>query len=73
MCNRWVKYNGLRECIYLENNRSKENAARYANVYNKILQMIKEGMYPEGSKLQSEPVLAEQMKHNFILELKMEK
>ena len=46
----------------MENNRSKENAARYASVYNKILQMIQEGMYPEGSKLLSEPVLAEQMK-----------
>ena len=45
----------------MENNRSKENAARYAKVYNKILQMIQEGMYPEGSKLQSEPILAEQM------------
>lgn len=45
----------------MENNRSKENAARYATVYNKILQMIQQGMYPEGSKLQSEPVLAEQM------------
>lgn len=45
----------------MENNRSKENAARYAIVYNKILQMIQEGMYPEGSKLLSEPLLAEQM------------
>lgn len=45
----------------MENNRSKEKAARYAGVYNKILQMIQNGMYPEGSKLQSEPILAEQM------------
>lgn len=45
----------------MENNRSKDKAARYASIYNKILQMIQEGMYPEGSKLQSEPVLAEQM------------
>lgn len=45
----------------MENSRSKEKAARYAVVYNKILQMIQEGMYPEGSKLISEPVLAEQM------------
>ena len=45
----------------MENNRSKEKAARYARVYNKILQMIQNGMYPEGSKLQSEPVLAEKM------------
>lgn len=45
----------------MENNRSKENAARYAVVYNKILKMIQEGMYPEGSKLVSEPLLAEQM------------
>lgn len=45
----------------MENNRSKENAARYAKVYNKMLKMIQDGMYPEGSKLPSEPVLAEQM------------
>lgn len=45
----------------MENNRTKENAARYARVYNKILQMIQEGMYPEGSKLPSEPLLAQQM------------
>ena len=45
----------------MENNRSKDNAARYAVVYNKILQMIEEGMYPEGSKLISEPTLAKQM------------
>lgn len=45
----------------MENNRSRENAARYAIVYNKILKMIQSGMYPEGSKLLSEPVLAEQM------------
>lgn len=45
----------------MENNRSKDNASRYAMVYNKILQMIQEGMYPEGSKLLSEPVLAQQM------------
>lgn len=45
----------------MENNRSRDNAARYAKVYNKILQMIQEGMYPEGSKLPSEPILSEQM------------
>ncbi len=45
----------------MENNRSREKAARYAVVYNKILQMIQEGMYPEGSKLLSEPAMAEQM------------
>lgn len=45
----------------MENNRSREKAARYAVVYNKILQMIEEGMYPEGSKLISEPILAQQM------------
>lgn len=45
----------------MENNRSKAKAARYANVYNRILQMIQDGMYPEGSKLLSEPVLAEEM------------
>lgn len=46
----------------MENNRSKEKAARYAVVYNKILQMIHDGMYPEGSKLLSEPMLAAEMK-----------
>lgn len=46
----------------MENNRSKEKAARYAIVYNKILQMIHDGMYPEGSKLLSEPQLAVEMK-----------
>ena len=45
----------------MENNRSKEKAARYALVYNKILQLIQEGLYPEGSKLPSEPSLAQQM------------
>lgn len=45
----------------MENNRSKDKAARYAIVYNKILQMIEDGMYPEGSKLVSEPILAQQM------------
>lgn len=42
----------------MENNRSKDKAAKYARVYNQILHMIQEGMYPEGSKLVSEPSLA---------------
>ncbi|MFF3102254.1 GntR family transcriptional regulator [Viridibacillus arvi] len=45
----------------IENNRSKEKAARYAVVYNKILKLIQDGLYPEGSKLPNEPTLAEQM------------
>ncbi|MBO0439035.1 GntR family transcriptional regulator [Candidatus Enterococcus ikei] len=45
----------------MENNRSKEKAALYAGVYNKILKMIQEGMYPEGSKLLTEPTLAKEL------------
>lgn len=45
----------------MENNRSKGKAARYAKAYNKILEMIQAGMYPEGSKLATEPVLAEEL------------
>ena len=33
----------------------------YAIAYNKILKMIKDGLYPEGSKLPSEPLFAEQL------------
>jgi GntR family transcriptional regulator len=45
----------------IENNRSMHKAARYATAYNKILTMIKGGLYPEGSKLPTEPLLAEQL------------
>jgi len=45
----------------MENNRSKENAALYAEVYNKILKMIKDGVYPEGSKLLTEPALSKEL------------
>lgn len=45
----------------IENNRSNKKAARYAIAYNKILKMIKDGLYPEGSKLPTEPLLAEQL------------
>lgn len=45
----------------MENNRSKEKAALYAEVYNKILEMIKSGVYPEGSKLLTEPALAKEL------------
>src|SRR4051794_3897183 len=45
----------------IENNRSKNKVARYAIAYNKILKMIKDGLYPEGSKLPTEPLLAEQL------------
>lgn len=45
----------------VENNRSNQKAARYAIAYNKILTMIQDGLYPEGSKLPSEPLLAEQL------------
>ncbi|MBR2565187.1 MAG: GntR family transcriptional regulator [Paenibacillus sp.] len=44
-----------------ENNRSNMKATRYAIAYNKILKMIKDGLYPEGSKLPTEPLLAEQL------------
>ncbi|MEG0360420.1 MAG: GntR family transcriptional regulator [Longicatena sp.] len=46
----------------MENNRSKDNAAKYAKVYNQILKMIQDGMYREGSKLISEPILASELK-----------
>ncbi|MEH7251413.1 GntR family transcriptional regulator [Neobacillus niacini] len=45
----------------IENNRSNKKAARYAITYNKILKMIKDGLYSEGSKLPTEPLLAEQL------------
>jgi len=45
----------------VENNRSNKKAARYAVSYNKILTMIRDGLYPEGSKLPTEPLLAEQL------------
>src|SRR5690606_18189039 len=38
-----------------------KKATRYAMAYNKILKMIQDGLYPEGSKLPSEPILAEQL------------
>ncbi|WP_203553445.1 GntR family transcriptional regulator [Bacillus sp. B15-48] len=44
-----------------ENKRLFKKAARYAIAYNKILKMIRDGLYPEGSKLPSEPLLAEQL------------
>lgn len=45
----------------IENNRSNQKATRYAMAYNKILSMIRGGLYPEGSKLPTEPLLAEQL------------
>ncbi|MGV3075703.1 GntR family transcriptional regulator [Clostridium baratii] len=45
----------------MENNRSKDKAAKYAKVYNRILKMIQDGMYREGSKLMSEPQLAQEL------------
>lgn len=45
----------------VENNRSTKKAARYAITYNRILKMIKDGLYSEGSKLPTEPLLAEQL------------
>ncbi len=45
----------------IENNRSNDKAAKYAVAYNKILKLIQDGLYPEGSKLPTEPVLAKQM------------
>lgn len=43
------------------NNQLFKKATLYAKAYNKILRMIKDGLYPEGSKLPSEPLLAEQL------------
>jgi DNA-binding GntR family transcriptional regulator len=45
----------------IENNRLFKKAGRYAIAYNNILKMIKDGLYPAGSKLPSEPILAEQL------------
>ena len=45
----------------VENNRLFKKASRYVIAYNKILKMIRDGLYPEGSKLPSEPLLAEQL------------
>jgi GntR family transcriptional regulator len=42
----------------IENNRSNKKLPLYVEVYNKLLKMIKEGLYPEGSKLPSEHELA---------------
>ena len=44
-----------------ENNRTKERQPRYIIVYNKILKLIQDGVYPEGAKLPTEPQLAELM------------
>lgn len=44
----------------IENNRF-ERATRYAIAYNKILRMIQDGLYPEGSKFPTEPKLAQQL------------
>jgi GntR family transcriptional regulator len=45
----------------MSENRLFKKAGLYAIVYNKILKMIRDGLYPEGSKLPSEPILAEQL------------
>lgn len=42
----------------IENNRSNKKLPLYIEVYNKLLKMIKDGLYPEGSKLPSEHELA---------------
>ena len=42
----------------IENNRSNKKLPLYVEVYDKLLKMIKDGLYPEGSKLPSEPELA---------------
>lgn len=44
-----------------ENTRWSRKATRYAMAYNKLLSMIRSGLYPEGSKLPTEPLLAEQL------------
>lgn len=45
----------------MENNRSKDKSAKYAKVYNRILRMIHDGMYSEGSKLMPESQLAKEL------------
>lgn len=44
-----------------ENNGSKKNAPKFVGVYTKILQMIQDGIYAEGSKIPPEPELAKKM------------
>ncbi|WDL98435.1 GntR family transcriptional regulator [Alicyclobacillus sp. ALC3] len=44
-----------------ENNRIHKKAARYATAYNQLLNMIQDGLYPEGSKFPTEPILAQQL------------
>ncbi|WP_097033369.1 GntR family transcriptional regulator [Clostridium tertium] len=45
----------------MENNRSKDKSAKYAKIYNRILRMIEDGMYSEGSKLMPESQLAQEL------------
>lgn len=45
----------------MENNRSKDKSAKYAKIYNRILRMIQDGMYSEGSKLMPESQLAQEL------------
>lgn len=42
----------------IENNLSNDKAAKYEIAYDKILKLIQDGLYHEGSKLPTEPVLA---------------
>lgn len=51
----------IREGKIINQNKLFNKATRYAVAYNKILKMIRDGLYPEGSKLPSEPLLAEQL------------
>lgn len=44
-----------------ENNRAKKSTPKFVGVYTRILQMIQEGVYAEGSKIPSEPELAKKM------------
>lgn len=44
------------------NNRSKKGVPKFVGVYTKILQLIQEGVYIEGSKIPPEPDLAKMMK-----------
>lgn len=44
-----------------ENYHSKKSSPKFVGVYTKILQMIQDGVYPEGSKIPSEPELAKKM------------
>lgn len=44
-----------------EYNHLEKSAPKYVGVYTKILRMIQDGLYPEGSKIPPEPALAKKL------------